>query len=81
MVERINWQKAELKKVSIRIDGHATSISLEQAYIDILTQNAEELALSFAALVTLIDENRPTNINLSAALRICALTLVQNLRA
>lgn len=81
MIDRIDWQKAELKKISIRIDGHATSISLEQTYIDILTHNAERLALSFAALVTLVDENRPANINLSAALRIFALNLAKNFEA
>lgn len=81
LVDEIDWHKAELKKISIRIDGHATSVSLEQAYIDILAQKAEQLQLSFAALVTLIDENRPPNINLSAALRIFALKLAQNLEA
>lgn len=79
LVDEIDWHKAELKKISIRIDGHATSVSLEQAYIDILVQKAEQSQLSFAALVTFIDENRPPNINLSAALRIFALKLAQNL--
>ncbi|WP_318655589.1 ribbon-helix-helix domain-containing protein [Bartonella apis] len=75
----IDWQKAQAKKISVRIDGHATSISLEQAYIDILLQEANKLELSFASLVTLIDETRPCEINLSAALRLLALKLAKNI--
>ena len=77
-ITSIDWLKARPRKLSVRIDGHATSISLEQAYIDILLQEAEKRELSFAGIVTLIDEARPAEINLSAALRLFALKLVQN---
>lgn len=77
-IASIDWLKARPRKLSVRIDGHATSISLEQAYIDILLQEAEKRELSFAGIVTLIDEARPAEINLSAALRLFALKLVQN---
>ena len=77
-ITSIDWLKARPRKLSVRIDGHATSISLEQVYIDILLQEAEKRELSFAGIVTLIDEARPAEINLSAALRLFALKLVQN---
>ncbi|WP_297323647.1 ribbon-helix-helix domain-containing protein [uncultured Bartonella sp.] len=74
LLDQIDWEKARLRKISVRIDGHATSISLEQIYIDILKRQADRLAVSFAAIVTMADEKRPPEINLSAALRIVALT-------
>lgn len=74
LLDQIDWKKAQLNKISVRIDGHATSISLEQVYIDLLMQLADRLKLSFSAIVTMTDERRPLNVNLSAALRIVALT-------
>lgn len=78
LLDQIDWHKAQLKKISVRIDGHATSISLEQAYIDILMKKADRLKLSFSALVTMTDEKRPPEINLSAALRIVAVSGIKN---
>ena len=77
-IAALDWQIAQLKKISVRIDGHATSISLEEAYIDILLREAEAQGLSFAGLVTCVDEARPTGVNLSASLRLFALKLAQH---
>ena len=77
-IAALDWQKAQLKKISVRIDGHATSISLEEAYIDILLREAEAQGLSFAGLVTCVDEARPIGVNLSASLRLFALKLAQH---
>lgn len=77
LLDQIDWEKGRLRKISVRIDGHATSISLEQIYIDILKRQADRLAVSFAAVVTMADEKRPPEINLSAALRIVALTSLE----
>ena len=77
-IAALDWQIAQLKKISVRIDGHATSISLEEAYIDILLREAEAQGLSFAGLVTCVDEARPIGVNLSASLRLFALKLAQH---
>ena len=50
-IAALDWQIAQLKKISVRIDGHATSISLEEAYIDILLREAEAQGLSLPALL------------------------------
>ncbi len=77
-IAALDWQRAQPKKISVRIDGHATSISLEEAYIDILLREAEAQGLSFASLVTSVDEARPAGVNLSASLRLFALKLAQH---
>lgn len=74
----IDWSKARLKKISVRIEGHSTSISLEQCYLDILTGQAKRENISFSAFVTRVDKNRPPDINLSAALRLHAFLLARN---
>lgn len=77
----IDWSKAHLKKISVCIDGHATSISLERFYLEILQETAKKNNLSFSALVTQVDETRPPNVNLSAALRVYAFLLAQTPKA
>lgn len=80
-IAALDWQKAQPRKISVRIDGHATSISLEEAYIDILLREAEAQGLSFAGLVTCVDEARPAGVNLSASLRLFAFELAQHSKA
>jgi predicted DNA-binding ribbon-helix-helix protein len=58
-------------KRSLRIAGHATSISLEPAFWDALCEIAERRGLSVASLVTEIDRER--NGNLSSAIRVFVL--------
>ncbi|WP_273759377.1 ribbon-helix-helix domain-containing protein [Bartonella sp. ML70XJBT.G] len=71
--DSIDWSKVVTKKISIRIDGHATSISLEQPFLDILKTIARKRRQSLAFIITDIDRKRPQQINLSASLRVYAL--------
>lgn len=71
----INWQNAGLRKISVNLAGHSTSFSLEKPFLDILQNEAQSCQLPFAQLVRLIDDQRPTNINLSSALRLAALAI------
>ncbi|WP_336276544.1 ribbon-helix-helix domain-containing protein [Bartonella sp. CB178] len=72
----INWSEAIPKKVSVRIDGHSTSVSLEQPFIDILKAIADGKGQTLAFVISDIDSKRPPQINLSASLRIYALQSV-----
>ncbi|GAB4124509.1 MAG: ribbon-helix-helix domain-containing protein [Rhodothalassiaceae bacterium] len=58
-------------KRSIRIAGHATSISLESAFWEELRRIAEKRGQALARLVAEIDATRETN--LSSALRLFVL--------
>lgn len=64
-----------MKKHSVLICGHATSISLEEPFWDTLKQMAKEKGCSLAGLITDIDSKRQTN--LSSALRISVITYLQ----
>lgn len=64
-----------MKKRSISIRGHATSISLEDGFWHALQTLAESQNLSVAALVTQIDAKRQTG--LSSAIRLCILESLQ----
>lgn len=64
-----------MKKHSVLICGHATSISLEEPFWDTLKQMAKEKGCSLAGLITDIDSTRQTN--LSSALRISVITYLQ----
>jgi predicted DNA-binding ribbon-helix-helix protein len=61
-----------VKKRSLVIAGHRTSVSLEQAFWDALKEIAAEDGLSLAALAARVDARRGTA-NLSSALRVFAL--------
>ena len=66
-----------IKKRSITIHGHRTSISLEEPFWAILRAIAEQRGLSLARLVQIIDTER--NCGLSSALRLFVLAeLTQN---
>jgi predicted DNA-binding ribbon-helix-helix protein len=58
-----------MRKHSLVIAGHSTSISLESAFWDALREQARERGLSAAALVAEIDATRG-EANLSSALRV-----------
>lgn len=68
-------QDTHIKKRSVRISGHDTSITLEQPFWDILKDIAQERALSINALISQIDEKNEGN--LSSALRIFILNHLQ----
>ncbi len=58
-----------MKKYSITIAGHRTSVSLEEAFWTGLGEAARAEGISRAALVTRIDKKRKTR-GLSSALRL-----------
>ncbi|HIF26904.1 MAG TPA: hypothetical protein EYG18_02540 [Micavibrio sp.] len=61
-----------MRKRSIKIAGHATSISLEDEFWDALNDIAESKSLGITALIELIDKQRKTD-NLSSAIRLYVL--------
>lgn len=61
---------SDVVKRSISIQGHRTSISLEQPFFDALVEIAAVRSMSLAQLVAEIDEARPRRSNLSSALRV-----------
>lgn len=58
-----------MKKRSVTISGHATSVSLEQEFWEELTKLAENNSLSLNQLISDIDKERTIS-NLSSAIRI-----------
>ena len=66
-----------MKKRSITIHGHRTSVSLEEPFWNLLRAIAAQRGLSLASLVQMIDKER--NGGLSSALRLFVLAeLTQN---
>jgi predicted DNA-binding ribbon-helix-helix protein len=59
-----------MRKRSITIGGHQTSIALEDAFWNELTALAEARRLSLSALVAEIDNQRGESGNLASALRL-----------
>ena len=62
-----------MRKRSITIDGHHTSITLEDAFWQELTALARERKLSLNALVSEVDHKKGGAGNLSSALRVYVL--------
>ena len=62
-----------MKKRSVTIAGHRTSITLEEAFWQELKALAETRQQSLNELVTLIDKERDLKNNLSSALRLYVL--------
>ena len=65
-----------LKKRSVRIAGHETSITMEDEFWDALRNIAQEAGISTNALITEIDENSRSN--LSSAIRVYILQYLQS---
>ncbi len=65
----------QLRKRSVLIAGHQTSVSLENAFWAALKRIAEARGVSVNRLITDIDRERPGNLsgNLSSAIRIFVL--------
>jgi len=61
-------ESARLRKHSVRISGHLTSVSMEEVFWKALTQIASARGVSINALITEIDRTRDGN--LSSALRV-----------
>ncbi|SHF23927.1 Ribbon-helix-helix domain-containing protein [Kaistia soli DSM 19436] len=62
-----------IRKRSIAIAGHRTSISLEDAFWQALQDVAAHRGISLPALVAEIDGGRDPAVNLSSAIRIAML--------
>lgn len=70
----------KIRKRSVRIARHQTSISLEAAFWDALRQIADDRESSINQLITDIDEARPADGsagNLSSAIRVFVLEQVR----
>jgi predicted DNA-binding ribbon-helix-helix protein len=66
-----------IRKHSATLHGHRTSFSLEDAFWNELRAIAAARAISTAALIAEIDDQRPPDSNLSSALRIYVLAWVK----
>ena len=62
---------SRLRKRSVLVAGHRTSVSLEEAFWEVLKELADRRGLSVNQLVAEVDERRSGN--LSSALRVYAL--------
>jgi predicted DNA-binding ribbon-helix-helix protein len=69
--------KSQVVKRSIMIDGHKTSISLEDAFWSCLTEIAHAERATLSELVAKIDKTRKKG-NLSSAVRLFVLDCVRN---
>lgn len=67
---------ATIRKHSIRLHGHATSFSLEDAFYDLLIAIARQNKQSLASLIASIDAKRGDLNNLSSSLRLYVLEWV-----
>lgn len=59
-----------MKKLSVNISGHLTSLSLEDEFLDTLKEIAVRKNKSVAQIIREIDQQRKNKINLSSAVRI-----------
>ena len=65
-----------MKKLSVSLSGHQTSISLEPEFVAELQHIAKTQNKSVASIISQIDEKRTTNTNLSSAIRVWILHTV-----
>jgi len=66
-----------MKKRSVSIAGHQTSISIEEPFWLALRGLASERGQSLAGLIAAIDGERPAETNLSSAIRLAVLAWYQ----
>ncbi len=67
-----------IRKHSITLHGHRTSLSLEDAFWTELTAIATARAIPLAGLISEIDDNRDADSNLSSALRLHVLAWLKS---
>ncbi len=65
-----------MKKISVSLSGHQTSITLEPEFIDALKRIATARNVSVSSIIDEIDGNRSPDCNLSSAIRVWILTQV-----
>ncbi|HEY1363694.1 MAG TPA: ribbon-helix-helix domain-containing protein [Xanthobacteraceae bacterium] len=70
-------KKSLVIKRSIVVAGHKTSVSLEDAFWNVLQEIAEERDMTLSRLVGLIDADRQ-HANLSSAIRLFVLDTIRN---
>ena len=59
-----------MKKISVSLSGHQTSITLEPEFIDALRALATRMGRPMAQIINEIDETRIPGTNLSSAIRV-----------
>ncbi|MCO5730265.1 ribbon-helix-helix domain-containing protein [Rhizobium sp. SSA_523] len=63
-----------IRKHSATLHGHRTSFTLEDEFLEELQQIAAARQVSLAGLIAKIDDARPSDSNLSSALRLFVLS-------
>jgi predicted DNA-binding ribbon-helix-helix protein len=59
-----------MTKLSVSLNGHQTSISLESEFIDALKKIAENDNITISSIINTIDISRARDTNLSSEIRI-----------
>ena len=59
-----------MKKISVSLSGHQTSITLESEFFDALQKLSVQQNRSVASIINEIDSTRPTGRNLSSEIRV-----------
>ena len=77
MTMELDMPAYRMRKHSVLLDGHQTSVTLEDAFWEALVRIAKKHGTSINKLVTEIDHARATN--LSSALRVFVLQTLQTL--
>lgn len=67
-----------MKKISVSLSGHQTSISLEPEFITELQRIAKIKNTSIASIISEIDKTRNPDNNLSSAIRVWILNSIKN---
>lgn len=67
-----------MKKLSVNISGHLTSLSIEDEFLNTLKDIASKKNKSVSQIIREIDENRKSDTNLSSAVRIWILIEVKD---
>ena len=67
-----------MRKVSVSLSGHQTSISLEPEFIAELQRIAKNKKTSVSAIISNIDASRKPNENLSSAIRVWILNTIKH---
>lgn len=65
-----------MRKISVSLSGHQTSISIEEEFFKALQQIAQKRGISVASIIKGIDESRKPDSNLSSETRIWILKQV-----
>ncbi len=67
-----------MKKISVSLSGHQTSISLEPEFIEYLQEISKKCNRSIASIISEIDIKRSIDTNLSSAIRVWILKQIKN---